>query len=428
MRGRRDTLEQATVFQGVRIFDGTRVLDENTVVVQDGVITAVGSDLVFPPDASVIEGTGFTLLPGLIDAHAHTFDYSGLRQAPIFGVTTELDMGTYWRVVQQIKVLQQTDEGQDLADLRSAGTMVTAPGGHGTEFGVPIPTLTEPEEAQAFVDARIAEGSDYIKIVYDDRAHRAGQPEPTLRKETMSAVIKAAHRRGKRTVVHVLKLQDARDAIEVGVDGLAHLFVDQMPDVSFAQLAASSHIFVIPTLSVLEYLCGVADSEPLINDPQLSPYLSSADRAQLRSRRPYHFGSHSVAQETVRQLKTVGVPILAGTDAPFGNVHGVSLHHELELLVKSGLTPLEALAAATSVPAAIFDLADRGRIATGLRADLLLVEGDPVSNIRATRAIAGVWKRGKAIDRQAYRRQIRLQQLGESILQELPGLKHPAKR
>lgn len=421
-------MRQTTVFQRVRIFDGTRVLDENTVVVQDSTITAVGSNLVFPPHARVIEGTGFTLLPGLIDAHAHTFDFSGLRQAPIFGVTTELDMGTYWRVVQQIKALQQTDVGQELADLRSAGTMVTAPGGHGTQFGVPIPTLTEPAEAQAFVDARIAEGSDYIKIVYDDRAHRAGQPEPTLRKETMAAVIEAAHRRGKLTVVHVLKLQDALDAIEVGVDGLAHLFVDQLPDASFAQFAASSHIFAIPTLSVLEYLCGVADSESLINDPQIAPYLSSADRTQLRSRRPYRFGSHSVASEAVRQLKALDVPILAGTDAPFGSVHGMSLHHELELLVKAGLTPMEALAAATSVPARIFDLADRGRIAAGLRADLLLVEGDPTNDIRATRAVAGVWKLGEAIDRQAYRRQIWLQQLGEAIQQELPGLKHPAKQ
>ena len=95
------------------------------------------------------------------------------------------------------------------------------------------------------------------------------------------------------------------------------------------------------------------------------------------------------------------MPILAGTDAPFGSVHGVSLHHKLELLVKAGLTPMDALAAATSVPAHLFDLADRGRIAAGLRADLLLVEGDPTSDIRATRAIAGVWKWGEAIDRQA---------------------------
>jgi imidazolonepropionase-like amidohydrolase len=244
----------------------------------------------------------------------------------------------------------------------------------------------------------------------------------------MAAVIEAAHRRGKRTVVHVLKLSDARDALEVSVDGLAHLFVDQLPDPSFVQLAAASRIFAIPTLSVLEGLCGVADQVSLLNDLQLSSYLSSADRGLLQRQSSYRFGNYRVAEETVRQLKAAGVPILAGTDVPFGGVHGLSMHHELELLVRAGLTPLEALAAATSVPARIFDLADRGRIVAGLRADLLLAEGDPTSDIRATRAITGVWKRGEGIDRRAYRRQIRLQQLGEAIQQELPGIKHPAKR
>ena len=413
---------QATVFHHIRIFDGSRILDDDTVVIQDGIITTVGSDLLFPPDARVIEGTGCTLLPGFIDAHTHTLHVSDLHQALIFGVTTVLDMGTYWRTALQIKHLLQTDEGQDLADLRSALTMITAPGGHGTEFGVPVPTLTEPEDAQDFVDARIAEGSDYIKIVYDDRAHITGEPGPTLRKETMAAVIEAAHQRGKQTVVHVLKLQDARDAIEVGADGLAHLFVDQLPDAAFVQRAAASHTFAIPTLSVLEYICGVADSTSLINSSALSPYLSSMNKTQLQQRTPYRFGTYIIAEETVRQLRAVGVPILAGTDAPFGPIHGVSLHHELALLVKAGLTALEAMAAATSVPAQIFDLPDRGRIASGLRADLVMVEGDPTSDILATRMIAAVWKEGEVIDRQAYRRHIRQQLLDETLDQEMARL------
>src|SRR5258707_1366630 len=104
------------------------------------------------------------------------------------------------------------------------------------------------------------------------------------------------------------------------------------------------------------------------------------------------------------QLREVGARILAGTDAPMpGTAHGVSLHRELELLVHAGLTPLEALAAATSLPADAFGLHDRGRIAPGLRADLLLVEGDPGSDILATRHIRGVWKRGKPVHRSAYR-------------------------
>lgn len=103
------------------------------------------------------------------------------------------------------------------------------------------------------------------------------------------------------------------------------------------------------------------------------------------------------------QLKAARVPILAGTDAPNpGTLHGASIHRELELLVKAGLTPVEALTAATSAPAAQFRLSDRGRIEPGRRADLLLVKGDPTTDIKATRSIARVWKGGVTVDRQAY--------------------------
>jgi hypothetical protein len=105
----------------------------------------------------------------------------------------------------------------------------------------------------------------------------------------------------------------------------------------------------------------------------------------------------------VKLLQALHVPILAGTDAPNpGTTHGASLHGELELLVGSGLSPVEALTAATSVPARVFHLKDRGRIAKGLRADLLLVRGDPTTDITATRDIVSVWKRGTEADRASY--------------------------
>ncbi len=420
---------QATVFRNVRIFDGSRVLDDDTVIIQDGIITAMGRDLEHPFAARIVDGSGFTLLPGLIDAHTHTFRVTNLRQALIFGVTTELDMGTYWKLAQQTKELQQTADGQDLADLRSARTQATAPGGHGTEYGFPIPTITEPEDAQAFMDARLAEGSDYIKIMYDNGSLKASGPEPTLRKETMAALIEAAHLRGKRTVVHILKLQDARDAIELGADGIAHVFVDQPPDEDFASFAAAHHIFVVPTLAILEYVCNVAEEDLLVNHPALSPYLSATDKTQLlHSHLSFNKGTYSIAEEAVRQLKAVGVPLLAGTDAALNTVHGVSLHRELELLVKAGLTPLEALASATSIPARIFDLPDRGRIIPGLRADLLLVEGDPTTDILSTRSITAVWKQGVEVDRQAYRRHLRQQELGDTILQEVASINQTGKR
>jgi imidazolonepropionase-like amidohydrolase len=108
---------------------------------------------------------------------------------------------------------------------------------------------------------------------------------------------------------------------------------------------------------------------------------------------------------SVARLREGDVPVLAGSDAPNpGTAHGISLHRELELLVRAGLSPLEALRAATSAPARAFRLSDRGRIAVGLRADLVLVDGDLTTDILATRVIRTVWKLGRAVDREAYRR------------------------
>ena len=341
------------VVRDARVFDGSRVLEKATVVVENGKIAALGRDLAPPAGLPVVDGSGKTLLPGLIDAHTHVFG-DVLREALQFGVTTELDMFTDYQYARRIKAEQAAGRDADMADLRSAGTLITAPHGHGTEYGLAIPTITGPQEAQAFVDARIAEGSDYIKIVYT-----VPLPMPTISKETLAALVEAAHRRGKLAVVHINSRQGAEDAIAAGVDGLVHLFSDRAPAPDFGKVAAAHHIFVVPTLTVL---------------PELK-----------------------YAGEAVRQLKAAGVPILAGTDAPNASGHGAGLHGELALLVAAGLTPLEALRAATSAPASAFHLGDRGVIAVGARADLLLVDGDPTAQIAATRKIVAVWKAGHAL-------------------------------
>jgi imidazolonepropionase-like amidohydrolase len=130
----------------------------------------------------------------------------------------------------------------------------------------------------------------------------------------------------------------------------------------------------------------------------VGPYLTASMRGSLARRFPPEFAAKvklAHAKAAVGALRRAGVRILAGTDAPApGLAHGPSLHRELELLVLSGLTPSEALASATSEPARAFGFHDRGRIAEGLRADLLLVDGDPTVDIRATRDIVGVWKLG----------------------------------
>jgi formylmethanofuran dehydrogenase subunit A len=151
------------VIRNVRIFDGSRTIPNGDVWVQDAQIKAVGEHIKVPQTVAEIDGPGKTLLPGLIDAHVHAYG-DALKQALVFGVTTELDMFADYHLAAQIKKEQAAGKDVDLADLRSAGTLVTAPHGHGTEYELTIPTITSAAEAQAFVDARIAEGSDYIKI------------------------------------------------------------------------------------------------------------------------------------------------------------------------------------------------------------------------------------------------------------------------
>lgn len=170
------------VVRNVRVFDGERVAERQNVVVRDGRIEAVGSadDVLVPPGTDTVSGDGRTLLPGLIDSHVHVssfFQVEALQQALAFGVTTVVDMWTGppppgfagVPALRRLKELEALDRA-DLASVRTAGTGATAPGGHPTQMdGGPaaraIPTLTSPGEADAFVAARLAEGSDFIKII-----------------------------------------------------------------------------------------------------------------------------------------------------------------------------------------------------------------------------------------------------------------------
>lgn len=398
------------IVEHVRVFDGQSFTEDRSVEVRDGKILSLEVERK-AKEMPKVDGRGLTLLPGLIDAHTHVYG-SALKQALAFGVTTELDMFSAIASSMKIKEAEQKGEWKDGAALFTAGTLATVPGGHGTEYGMTIPTLTRPEEAQAFVDARIAEGSDYIKIVYDD-GHAYGRKTPTLDNATLRALVAAAHQRGKLAVVHVMSLQEAGEVLDAGADGLAHLFMDHPGDTAFAKKAQEHHAFVIPTLSVLQAFSGGTSGAALMTEPRTKSFLGPNEIANLQKHFtiPASLSDYHFAEKTISALLAAGVPILAGTDAPNpGTAHGVSLHGELELLVAAGLTPAQALAAATSVPADHFQLHDRGRIAPGYRADLLLVRGDPGQSIRNTRDIVAVWKAGIPFDRDAYQKEIGLAQ------------------
>ena len=367
----------AMLVHDVRIFDGVEVIPQGSVLVADGRIVAVGDLAGAPPGTELVDGRGRTLLPGLIDCHTHSFPGTPI-QALAFGVTTELDMFSAPSLAATLRAQAAAWDG--MADVRSAGTGATAPGGHPwslVERGVypPFPTLSRLEEAAGFVRDRVAEGSDYLKVIIEDGSmHQRRLPH--LQPEVVAALAAAARTANKLAVAHVSTRADAALAVEAGVDVLAHAFIDAPADAEFVAAAVRAGVAVVATLAMLEGTAG-----------------GTGKPARL-----------ALARESVRALHVAGVPVLAGTDTPnSGTAAGVSLHRELELLVQAGLTPTAALTAATAQPARVFGLDGRGRIAPGCQADLLLVEGDPTVDIRATRSIVSVWRRGSRFDRAAYR-------------------------
>ncbi|MFC2138242.1 amidohydrolase family protein [Bacteroidota bacterium] len=403
--------KQFTVINDVRIFDGENVFPKISVLILNGKIYDVGKNISVPDSSELIDGKGKTLLPGLIDAHTHVSSEQDLSQYLVFGVTSVVDMGMDYEIMGQIKKLQFESQCNNMASMISAGTIATALGGHGTQYFRYLPTISKPEEAPGFIDDRIAEGSDFIKIIYDDYSVYSSEI-PTLKKETITALIEAAHKNEKMVFVHIAREGDAKWVIEAGADGLAHMFSDDVYDPEFGDILAVNKAIVIPTLSILESLTGKQGGLLLLNDSVLKPYLTKLDYDHLNQTFPLMTtkAGYAAAEKAIMQLKEAHVPILAGTDAPNpGTARGVSLHRELELLVEAGLTPIEALKAATSAPATVFGLNEQGWIKPGYNADLLLVEGNPVENIIATRQIVTIWKNGVKVDRNSYREKIVLE-------------------
>jgi imidazolonepropionase-like amidohydrolase len=391
------------VVRNVRVFDGERVHERVNVVVRDGRIAAIG-EASPPRDLPVVDGTGRTLLPGLIDAHGHVSGEASLRDAIRFGVTTVLDMLTSTDVAQANRARRSQPERPDLAELYTSGTPVESPGGLTTQFGIPFSTISSPAEAPAFVRGRVADGSDFIKIIYEPSVPFF----TSISRETLTAVIAAAHAEGVLGVVHVSSLEGARDAVAAGADVLAHGFADAHIDDALLQQMAARGTYVTPTLSIIAAFGGRGLGPALESDPRVSPYLTAAQRKVLTTPGPgpdYPLAPYLVrfeidrASDNVRRMRSAGVRLLAGTDAPNLSAHGASLHGELELLTRAGLTPADALRAATLTPAQAFRLTDRGRIVPGARADLLLVEGNPLEDIELTRAIVRIFRNGVEVSR-----------------------------
>ena len=387
------------VIAGAKVFDGERLLGGIDVHVTGEVIRAVGGSR--PGGVEVIDGSGATLLPGLIDAHTHA-GADGLRYALAFGITTELDMASVPETI--IPLRAQAAECRDMADVRSPSFALTHPDGHPHQLREDLndrdwPTATTAEEAAAFVDDRIAEGADYLKVIAED-GHVLGASVPSVAPEVLAATVDVGHARGRMVLAHAMTLAATKQVVAAGVDGLTHVFFDTSHTPEIIERIAGSGMFVVPTLSVLASITGQSAGRDLACDPRVQAKLPWAWLDNLS--RPLDTmpkQNFAAALATVAALHRAGVDVLAGTDAAAlsvpGVANGASLHNELRMLVLAvGFSPTEALRAATALPARRFGLTDRGRIRAGLRADLVLVDGDPTVTIGDTLSVRAVWRQG----------------------------------
>ncbi|MEO1151565.1 MAG: amidohydrolase family protein [Pseudomonadota bacterium] len=374
---------------------GLSFSDPQNVRIENGVIAALGQNLT--ADLPRVDAGGHFMIPGLIDAHTHSYG-SAFTDAARFGVTTHLDMFTNALMLPATRASRAERHNRPEADMFSAGTMGTSPGGHGTQFGFDIPTLTEPAQAQGWVNARLAEGSDYIKLAYIPGSSRIS----SIDRATAKAVIDAAHDRGVLVVAHIDTLEAATHMVEDGIDGLVHVFRDVPATPKFIQLAVEKGVFVIPTLVVIASVDGHKPGASLQDDATIAPYLTPVQRGQLTqqfSNRPPG-PILKIAQANTKALFDAGVPIYAGADAPNpSTTYGASLHQELSLLVEAGLPAAAVLRAATMGPADAFSLTGRGAIAPGAIADFILLDANPLLDITATRAMASVYKNGYPVKR-----------------------------
>lgn len=362
-------MSEALAITNVKVFDGNALTGERTVVIENGVISdATTADW-------TLDGQHGTLLPGFIDSHVHLSNVSDLEQGTQWGCTTMLDMGT-----PSMAVTNSLRHRPGLADIRGAGNVASAPTGTQiTRMGFPASSaVTGPADASRFVAERVSEGADYIKVIVED-PHVMGAA--ALDGATIAALVEAGHRVGLKVIAHVTALASLIMAADAGVDILTHAPFDADVDDTLARSIAKKGIVSVPTLIMMRTIA------------------SNVEMTAMRRARGVDV-DYAHCRNTVSAFHRAGVTILAGTDAYRGSAapasiqHGEAFHEELELLVEAGLTPVEALRAATVLPADFFGLTDRGAIEAGRRADLLLVAGDPTQDIAATRAIQNVWVAG----------------------------------
>ena len=390
-----------TVLRASWLFDGTSdaLMANPTVVFDRGTITTVATSLPVPEDADVIDLGGATLLPGLVDGHVHlAFDASedpvahladrddaaafaamasAARRAARGGVTTVRDLGDRGYLSLGLRDAAAID--RSLPTIVAAGPPITTPGGHchylgGAALGV--------DGVRAAVREHAERGADVIKIMASGGNLTPGsRPEVAQFGRTeLRAAVDEAHRHGLPVVAHAHGTQAIDDALAAGVDGLEHVTfmtadgVDDIPDSVLAGIVNRS-----VTLGMTFGMAPAAGARP---------------PSAMASRLP-------ALMANATRLYQAGASMIAGTDAGVGPIkpHDV-LRWAVGQLTRIGMTPAEALRASTSRAAAVCGLgASKGRLAPGYDADILAIDGDPLTDPDALHRIRAVFVRGKPLTR-----------------------------
>ena len=398
-----------TAFTGARLILGhagdDAVVENGTLIVRDGRIEAAGDMVDVPADANMVDVSGKTIIPGLINAHGHVNNVRGLESDPSFyteehvehqlglyaryGVTTVFSLGGGGPAGVAVRDRQGAD--LDHARLYLAGPVITA---------------DSAEQAAEDVNGAADMGVDVIKIRVDDNLGSAEKMSP----EVYKSVIDTAHERGLRVAAHLYYLEDAKGLLEAGADLVAHSVRDTAVDDELAQLLIDNDVCYSPTL-MREVSTFVYESRPdFFDDPF---FLKESDPAVLEAlsdparqegiQNSQSAQTYKAALETAKSnlgvLSDAGVGIAMGTDTgPAARFQGYFEHGELALMVESGLTPLEAIAASTGEAARCMRVEDEvGTLEAGKWADFIVLGSNPLDDISNSKTIESVWTAGNEV-------------------------------
>ncbi|HEY6930523.1 MAG TPA: amidohydrolase family protein [Thermoanaerobaculia bacterium] len=411
----------AVAFRGATLIDGTGgpIRRNALVLVSDGRIVSVGeatSEAIaaLPKGATVIDVSGKWIIPGLIDAHVHAESDDDLKAMLRWGVTSVRLMAEDVAAAQKLAAESRTRA--DIPEVFPAAPIFTAKGGWWDQ-GEPADSHLNrfpatPQESREAVSKAKAMGSREIKLMLDDMAWcRSPRPAlPRMAPDIAKALITEAVGQGLRAVVHAPNLGDAKEAISDGATALAHGVLEPI-DANTVAIMKARPVFYIPTMDIFEFLADTrAFMEEVLSDPlavrglpreTVTRYRSAAYSQGYRERYP-NFASVSkrlpALRENLRRLDEAGVPVALGTDMWAFPGLGVSI--EMGCYIRSGISPLEAIRMATRNSARSLGIeTDRGTLEPGKRADLLVLDADPLARVENVRAIHAVYKEGRAIER-----------------------------